>query len=95
VKYIKRPEIVDALPWSGNNLAEIEKFINNPQIKINISGDGDIAFSFIDTFFVVTLGDYIIKSSTGDIYSCDQQTFRQSYERVEEQIVKKRKTIKG
>lgn len=95
MKYIKRPEIVDALPWSGSNLAEVEKLINNPEVRIISDADKDIVISFDDKVFIVTPGDYIIKEITGKIYSCDSQTFIQSYERVEEKIVKKRKTIKG
>src|SRR5690606_633802 len=77
-KYRKKPVVVEAIQWTGDNTSEIMKWI------------GDKAY-FRDTLYIKTLegdhrasvGDYIIKGIKGEFYPCKPDVFEKTYELVE------------
>ena len=74
-KYRKKPVVVDAIQWTGDNISEIMKWV------------GDNAY-FRDTLYIKTLegvhrasvGDYIIKGIKGEFYPCKPDIFEKTYE---------------
>ena len=77
-KYKKKPVVVEAIQWTGDNTAEIMRWA------------GDKAY-FRDTLCIRTLegdhrasvGDYIIKGIKGEFYPCKSDIFEKTYELVE------------
>lgn len=74
-KYRKKPVVVEAIQWTGDNTSEIMKWV------------GDRAY-FRDTLYIKTLegdhiasvGDYIIKGIEGEFYPCKPDIFKKTYE---------------
>ena len=88
MKYRLKPVLVDAIQWTGSNLLECKNFTGNkasyeelqntgshPIVKITIhTPDGDHS---------IWKGDYIIKTSNGEVYACKSDIFENKYEKVE------------
>ena len=88
MKYQKKPIIIEAIQWTGKNFNEIEKFIGNDFLKLNlISHTVNTPDILIPTFQGVvkaTIGDYIIKGLQGECYPCKPDIFRETYQPIEE-----------
>lgn len=79
-KYKKKPVIIEAVQWTGENLSEIDKFTqakvkNHGLVLIIPTLEGDMYAS---------LGDYIIKGVNGEFYPCKPGIFAKTYEEVTE-----------
>lgn len=79
-KYRKKPVVIEAVQWVGNNLSDIETFIGrsvkNKETTIVIRTlEGDVEAS---------IGDYIIKGVNGEFYPCKPDIFDKTYEEVKE-----------
>jgi len=83
-KYRKKPVVIDAVLWTGENADEIRSF----------TGNGAISIQYLDeppTLHVHTLegamkanaGDYIIKGVKGEFYPCKPDIFEATYEKVD------------
>lgn len=81
MKYRKKPVVVEAIQYTGQNKEECEKFLGN-----------EISNSFYIGFGVETLNgpvriyidDYLIKGIMGEYYPCDKKIFEKTYEKVED-----------
>lgn len=87
-KYRKKPVIVDAVLWTGENINEIREFGQNI-ICVNIiyTGIKRIVTPKIKTtegIMSADIGDYIIKGTRGEFYPCKPNMFKDCYELVEE-----------
>ena len=77
-RYRRRPAIVEAIQWLGNNLDEVECFMHGKCLYVQ--GNGNL---FIDTRMGeerVYLTNYITKNVADDYSVCDAQTFNERYE---------------
>ena len=79
-KYRKKPVVIEAIQWIGNNLSEIDNFIgrtvDNKETTLVIHTlEGDMEAS---------IGDYIIKGVNGEFYPCKPDIFDKTYEEVTE-----------
>jgi hypothetical protein len=85
-QYRKKPVVIEAIQWNGNNQGEIANFISkmlrtkytheegNPSGKITIETlEGDMTAS---------VGDFIIKGVQGEFYPCKPDIFEKTYEEV-------------
>lgn len=84
-KYRKKPIIVDAIQWNGDNYGEIK-------IKLDSLAQNLLSSDALRTaIYVLTLeglmkaqiGDWIIKGITGELYPCKPDIFEKTYESVE------------
>jgi hypothetical protein len=78
MKFRKKPYVVDAIKWSGNNRIEIEKFIKE-NFNRNFNVDDWTEKSLNINGLVLRLGDWII-SSKGEFMICNGYVFEQTYE---------------
>lgn len=88
-RYRKRPIIVEAVRWTGDNLAEVEalaggKFeVTDPEDRAG-SDDPESTASVLDslhsTWVLVYDGDWIIKGIKGEFYPCRPDVFAATYE---------------
>ena len=79
MQYRKKPVVIEAIQWNGNNYNEIYKFVTHYKI-----------YPKLDTVIIPTLegemtaskGDYIIKGVNGEFYPCKPDIFDKTYEKV-------------
>ena len=84
MKYRKKPVVIEAVQWSGNNLNEILDFMKDKQP--NYYEDDEKKLLTIQTLegnMIASVGDYIIKGVKGEFYPCKPDIFEQTYEVVE------------
>lgn len=79
--YRKKPVVIEAVQWTGNNIDEIGDFMGH-----------SATMTLNDSFVIPTLegdmyaaeGDWIIKGVKGEFYPCKPDIFKMTYESVEE-----------
>ena len=82
MKFRKKPVVIEAIKWDGNNFEDLEI----------LGADRDIVSNPNETLTIATLegnhiankGDWIIKGIKGEFYPCKPDIFEKIYERVEE-----------
>lgn len=80
MKYRKKPVVVEAVRWNGNNHKEVIDFAEN---KIWFDELGNIWIATLEGDMVAQKGDYIIKGVQGEFYPCKPDIFAETYEEVE------------
>ena len=78
-KYRKKPVVIEAVQWIGNNLSEIETFIGR-SVK---NKETTIVIRTLEGDMEASIGDYIIKGVNGEFYPCKPDIFLATYEEVE------------
>ncbi|CAG5707444.1 TPA: hypothetical protein ACLYDT_001122 [Streptococcus pneumoniae] len=81
MKYRKKPVVVEAVQWNGNNHKEVIDFAEN---KIWFDALGNIWIATLEGDMVAKKGDYIIKGVQGEYYPCKLDIFAEIYEKTEE-----------
>lgn len=81
-KYRKKPVIVEAVQWTGENHAEMCEFIDPEAFEI-ISRVG-LVIHTLEGDHHASPGDYIVKGIAGEFYPCKPDIFMQTYEPVKE-----------
>ena len=95
MKYRKRPVVVEAIKWNGNNELELKEFVGKdlsldliraPQIteQGTIPKWVILKIRTLEGVMNVSLGDYVIKGVNGEFYPCKPDIFEKTYEKVEE-----------
>lgn len=80
MKYRKKPVVVEAVRWNGNNHKEVIDFAEN---KIWFDELGNIWIVTLEGDMVAKKGDYIIKGVQGEFYPCKPDIFVETYEELE------------
>lgn len=95
MKYRKKPVIIEAIQWNGNNLKEVMEFIGS-EFKYDENSNyitykflynkytKKLAINTLEGTMEVAKGDYIIKGIKGEFYPCKPDIFEQTYDEVEE-----------
>lgn len=88
-QYRKKPVVIEAVLWDGNNYAEIIRWsklkphqllygsktpVNDPDWKLTIPT--------LEGNMTAEIGDYIIKGIKGEFYPCKPDIFEATYEQV-------------
>jgi hypothetical protein len=100
MKYRKKPVIIDAVLWRGNNQREVANFLEGDlfqqeekSFRINEGKNFLIDFSRVQGGLIIktlegehiaSLGDYIIRGIEGEFYPCKPAIFEKTYEAVED-----------
>ena len=79
-KYRKKPVIISAMQWKGNNRSEIIDFVGNSAV---FDRTGLYIITLEGEMFA-SIGDYIIRDVDGEFCPCKSDIFRKTYELVEE-----------
>ena len=80
----KKPVVVQAIQWLGNNKDEIDAFIGYETMHTYPSSNDFINIMTLEGTMFVNLQDYIIKGVKGEFYPCKPDIFGQTYEIVTE-----------
>ncbi|MBO7709875.1 MAG: hypothetical protein J6S83_05370 [Lachnospiraceae bacterium] len=79
-KYRKKPVVIDAIQWNGENPGEIIDFCNGTAIWQMIYNR--ISIQTLERTMIADIGDYIIKGVKGEFYPCKPDIFEKTYEPV-------------
>jgi len=91
MKYRKRPVVIDALVWTGDNLQEIINFTGwHESARSKWTWDEYCEIVKVYGLKIFTLegshkasiGDYIIRGVQGEFYPCKPDIFKSTYEEV-------------
>ena len=80
-KYRKKPVIVEAVIWTGNNIDEVKELAKNAVEHI-IFVDNNLYIETLEGRMNVSVGDYVIKGIAGEFYPCKPDIFKETYETV-------------
>lgn len=78
-KFRKKPVVIDAIQFTGQNFSAIEAFAGGDYGK-NEKGEGVIAT--LEGPLRISAGDWIIKGVKGEHYPCKPDIFAATYEAV-------------
>lgn len=90
-KYRKKPVVIDAIQWTGDNIEDVFTFMGDTEpLYMGEFPDADdiIGIDTLEGLMVAKKGDWIIKEPhpTKDrtFYPCKPDIFEQTYELVED-----------
>jgi len=108
MKYKKKPVVIDAVQWTGNNHREIFDFLTENSFdkeSMQVNGDhfhidnttveGGLIIKTLKSKHLAAIGDYIIRGVQGEYYTCKEDIFLQTYEKVENTNIQKNNSILG
>lgn len=80
-KYQKKPVVIEAVQFSGLNLAEIKDFVGDKcEIKyVGAPLTAQITIHTLEGDMNVSLYDYVIKGVKGEFYPCKPDIFLDTY----------------
>lgn len=81
-RWRKRPVVVEAIRWTGANLADVARFLG---LSIEAAGDlvtptGQIIITTLEGSMRANRYDFIIRGVAGELYPCKPEIFLQVYE---------------
>ena len=83
MKYRKKPVVIEAIQFNGENAKEIIAFCETLE-QLNAQREGEnIAIKTLEGTMIANIDDYIIKGVKGEFYPCKPDIFEQTYEVVE------------
>lgn len=86
MKFRKKPVVIDAVQWLGDNVNELGLFAGDKFDPFTepCDDDPDATAAVLDdlhsTWVLVQTGDYIIKGIKGEFYPCRESVFDETYE---------------
>lgn len=82
-RYRKKPVIIEAVQWNGDNATEIAHFTKGSNRYFELDeADQVIRIETLEGIMTANLNDYIIKGVKGEFYPCKPDIFEQTYEEV-------------
>lgn len=82
-KFRKKPVVIEAVQWTGDNREEMEKFIPNT-ILAKKNAEEELAIGTLEGVMTASKNDWIIKGIHGEYYPCKPDIFEKTYEPVDD-----------
>lgn len=82
MKYRKKPVVVEAIRWDGDNLEEIATFMGKYTYSNKLLPCFSLTIFTLGGRMDASIGDYIIKGIKGEFYPCKPDIFEQTYEAI-------------
>lgn len=82
-KYRKKPVVIEAIQYNGDNYNEISNFTGNKSL-LGLKQSNEIIINTLEGNMIASVGDYIIKGIKGEFYPCKPDIFELTYELVGE-----------
>jgi len=87
MKFRKKPVVIEAIQWTGDNVEEIGEFMTG--VHWAMAGDRDPVIPTLEGDMKVSVNDWIIRGVKGEYYPCKPDIFEATYEpAMNEQSVK-------
>jgi len=88
MKFRKKPVVIEAVQWTGNNLLEVIRHTGQNASATHFKWDDYVDLVARDGLKIFTLegtmsasiGDWIIKGVSGECYPCKPDIFEKTYE---------------
>lgn len=80
-KYVKKPVVVEAVKYTGQNKNEIESFVGK---ELTQRLDGSLQIETLEGIMCANVGDYVIKGVSGEFYPCKPIIFNKTYDLAEQ-----------
>ena len=78
MKFRKKPVVIEAVLYTGQNAVEINNFVNGAR---GLLVDGDqICIATLEGVMKANPGDWIIRGVQGECYPCKPDIFQMTYE---------------
>jgi hypothetical protein len=78
-KYRKKPVVIEAIRWDGENMDEIKEFTPS---DVWFDGAGGCYVVTLEGTMQASIGDYIIRGVHDEFYPCKPDIFEKTYEKV-------------
>ena len=83
MKFRKKPVVIDAVRWNGQNGIEIQCFIKDGSWHWTVEdSQEELYIETLEGKMKANVGDYIIKGVNGEFYPCKEDIFNKTYEPV-------------
>lgn len=83
MKYRKKPVVIEAIQWNGNNLEECLNFMSdNGFLGYGHNCKNQIIIKTLEGDMLANINDYIIKGVNDEFYPCKPDIFEKTYELV-------------
>jgi hypothetical protein len=89
MKYRKKPVVIEAIRWDGDNFNDIKSFANSNVRHYStyekneyIESKTTLVIKTLEGDMIASKGDYIIKGVKGEYYPCKPDIFEATYEKV-------------
>ena len=79
-KYRKKPVVVEAVQWTGENIKEVLDFMNWRNAAHDVASG--LTIHTLEGNLYASPGDWIIKGVQGEFYPCKPDIFEKTYEKV-------------
>jgi len=89
MKYRKKPVVIDAVQWTGENMAELEAFAGD-SLKLSACGivgkgrnlkiESVLGICTLEGFMRIDVGDFVIRGVKGEFYPCKPDIFEATYD---------------
>ena len=79
MKYRKKPVVIEAVQWTGENTEELHNFLG----YFILDGLGFLVIQSLEGDHLASPNDWIIKGVKGEFYACKPDIFELTYEKVE------------
>lgn len=77
MKFRKKPVVIDAVQWTGENRDEIFQFVGRDASVGDVTG---LVIKTLEGEHKASVGDWIIRGVNGEHYPCKPDIFDKTYE---------------
>ncbi len=82
MKFRKKPVVIEAIRWTGENFNELADFTLVNHRLIRVLGADNLIIETLEGDMRAEKGDWIIKGVKGEFYPCKPDIFEATYEPV-------------
>ena len=87
MRYRKKPVVIEAIQYTGDNIVEIIKFMQEcargDKTRYLRFDAGEYFIETLEGKYILSEGDYIICGIKGEFYPCKPDIFEMTYEKVD------------
>jgi hypothetical protein len=83
MKFRKKPVVIEAVQWTGDNAKEIRDFLQLTDVARWYDGTLVFRIETLEGQMTASKGDWIIKGVKGEFYPCKPDIFEATYEPAE------------
>ena len=87
MKYRKKPVVIEAMQWTGDNIQDIMDFMRpeKPRYMAEFSNADEIlGIQTLEGEVVAQIGDWVIRGVQGEYYPCKPDIFEATYDPCDE-----------
>ena len=83
MKFRKKPVVIDAVQWHGNNFQEVSDLVGDSEHVVFMNGDRTLEIPTLEGRMLGMIGDWVIKGIKGEFYPCKPDIFAATYDSVD------------